>query len=72
VTGAPVNLRRSSRYPSLQRRRWLKKQTAGFRDATARFGSRPVGNSEAEFAQGLNAELEKWRAIVKDSNIKLE
>jgi tripartite-type tricarboxylate transporter receptor subunit TctC len=35
-------------------------------------GFEPVGNSEAEFAQGLNAELEKWRAIVKDSNIRLE
>lgn len=35
-------------------------------------GFEPVGNSEAEFAQGLSAELEKWRAIVKDSNIKLE
>jgi tripartite-type tricarboxylate transporter receptor subunit TctC len=35
-------------------------------------GFEPVGNSEAEFAQGLNAELEKWRAIVRDSNIKLE
>jgi tripartite-type tricarboxylate transporter receptor subunit TctC len=35
-------------------------------------GFEPVGNSEADFAQALNAELEKWRAIVKDSNIKLE
>jgi tripartite-type tricarboxylate transporter receptor subunit TctC len=35
-------------------------------------GFEPVGNSEVEFEQGLNAELEKWRAVVKDSNIKLE
>jgi tripartite-type tricarboxylate transporter receptor subunit TctC len=35
-------------------------------------GFEPVGNSEAEFAQALNTEIEKWRAIVKDSNIKLE
>lgn len=35
-------------------------------------GFEPVGNSEAEFEQGLRAELEKWRAIVKDANIKLE
>jgi tripartite-type tricarboxylate transporter receptor subunit TctC len=35
-------------------------------------GFEPVGNSAAEFAQGLSAELEKWRTIVKDSNIKLE
>jgi hypothetical protein len=35
-------------------------------------GFEPVGNAEAEFEQGLNAELEKWRAIVRDSNIKLE
>jgi len=35
-------------------------------------GFEPVGNTEAEFGQGLTAELEKWRAIVKDANIKLE
>ena len=35
-------------------------------------GFEPVGNSDAEFAQALTAEIEKWRAIVKDSNIKLE
>jgi tripartite-type tricarboxylate transporter receptor subunit TctC len=35
-------------------------------------GFEPVGNSDIEFAQALTAEIEKWRAIVKDSNIKLE
>ena len=32
----------------------------------------PVGNSGAEFAKDLGAEIEKWRAVVKANNIKLE
>ena len=32
----------------------------------------PVGNSGAEFAKDLTAEIEKWRAVVKANHIKLE
>jgi len=35
-------------------------------------GFEPVGSTEAEFEQALNADLEKWRKIVKDGNIRLE
>ena len=35
-------------------------------------GGEPVGSSPDQFAQVINAELPRWRKLVKDANLKLE
>ena len=34
--------------------------------------SEPVGNSPAEYAAFINAEIAKWRAVIKQANVKAE
>jgi tripartite-type tricarboxylate transporter receptor subunit TctC len=36
------------------------------------FGYEPVGNTNAEFAQFLQADLQRWTKIVRENNIKLD
>jgi tripartite-type tricarboxylate transporter receptor subunit TctC len=44
----------------------------GIRDALAKDGDTPVGNSPSEFAKEVHADMEKWGKVIKDGHIELE
>lgn len=47
-------------------------RTPGVRDALAKAGAEPLGNSPEEFAQALRAELAKWNKVIRAAGIKPE
>jgi tripartite-type tricarboxylate transporter receptor subunit TctC len=42
------------------------------KERLARLGAEPVGNSPAEFAAFIRAEIGKWARIVKQAGLKAE
>lgn len=42
------------------------------RDALAKDGDTPVGNSPSEFAKEVRADMEKWGKVIRDGHIELE
>ena len=47
-------------------------QEPGMRQALAELGAEPVGNTPAEFARFIKAEIGKWAKVVHDANIRVK